>query len=206
LSISQRERIQIFKKFIFTVVFALLVGFLAPGLNALANELNSDSKDETLEIDYSQYEVSNEEISKEDYFLLLDDTDVELDNSDLSLVEQEEIESLLLDKSEEPLIRPMIAPLVVAVVVRIVISYAGKQAVKKISKHAVQRATERGISSKAMATAMSYGTKYVDKNTGAKILWHQQNKVALVLDKSGKTVVTTYKQNKAKAVWKKKKW
>ena len=198
--------IDIFKRFVFTTVFALLVGFFVPGLNALANELNSENKDEISEEDYSQYEVGNEEILKEDYLLLLDDTDVEIENSDLTLEQEKEIELILFDESEQPVIRPMIVPLVVAVVVRIVISYVGRQAVKKITKHAVQRATERAISSKAMATAMSYGTKYVDKNTGAKILWHQTNKVALVLDKTGKTVVTTYKQNKAKAVWTKKKW
>lgn len=42
---------------------------------------------------------------------------------------------------------------------------------------------------------MSYGTKYVDKTTGAKILYHSPTKTTVVLDKAGKTVVTSYKQN-----------
>jgi hypothetical protein len=33
-------------------------------------------------------------------------------------------------------------------------------------KHAPQRAAQRGITERQFATAMAYGTKYVDKNTG----------------------------------------
>jgi len=75
-----------------------------------------------------------------------------------------------------------------------------------VTKHAAQRAAQRGISSSAFAKAMAHGTKYVDKKTGAKILYHSGNKVTLVLDKAGKKVVTTYKQTKPKGVWKKQGW
>ncbi|WP_197284315.1 DUF4258 domain-containing protein [Bacillus sp. JCM 19041] len=111
------------------------------------------------------------------------------------------IQSLLVEIHLDGQVTVFVAPLVVAVVVRLVASWVGKQAVKTISKHAVTRATQRGISSNAMAKAMAYGTKYTDKNTGAKILYHSGNKVALVLDKSGEVVKTTYKQNSPKKVW-----
>lgn len=94
------------------------------------------------------------------------------------------------NETDELIIQPMALPLVpfvIATVVRLVTQWEGKQAVKAITKHAAQRAAEKGISSSAMA----YGTKYVDKNTRAKILYHPGNKVVLVLDKSGNTVVTT---------------
>lgn len=99
-----------------------------------------------------------------------------------------------------------VVPFVIGTVVRLVTKWVGKKAVKTVTKHAAQRAAQRGISSSAFAKAMAYGTKYVDKNTGAKILYHPGNKVALVLDKSGKTVVTTYKQSKPKSVWKRQNW
>ncbi|AWI11515.1 DUF4258 domain-containing protein [Caldibacillus thermoamylovorans] len=105
----------------------------------------------------------------------------------------------------QPMALPVI-PFAIGTVVRLVTQWVGKQAVKTVTKHAAQRAAQRGISSSAFAKAMAYGTKYVDKNTGAKILYHSGNKVALVLDKSGKTVVTAYKQSKPKSVWKKQNW
>jgi len=39
---------------------------------------------------------------------------------------------------------------------------------------------------------MAYGTKYVDKNTGAKILYHSPTQTTLVLDKAGHIVVISY--------------
>jgi hypothetical protein len=53
---------------------------------------------------------------------------------------------------------------------------------------------------------MAYGTKYVDKNNGAKILYHSPTKTTLVLDKAGDVVVTSYKQQVPKEVWIKKNW
>jgi len=51
---------------------------------------------------------------------------------------------------------------------------------------------------------MAYGTKYVDKNTGTKILYHSPTQTTLVLDKAGDVVVTSYKQQVPKEVWIKK--
>lgn len=110
---------------------------------------------------------------------------------------------------EEPQIQVFALPLVpiaISVVVRLVTKWVGKKAVKKVSKHAAERASERGITPREFASAMAYGTKYVDKKTGAKILYHSPTKTTLVLDKAGEIVVTSYKQTKPKAVWEKKSW
>lgn len=170
-------------KLVYTIVFALFFTVLTPGLNALAAE----EEDET---DYSQYLVDDSAVSSEEAHLFNDNATNEPD------------ESL-------PTIQPMFAPLVpfvIGTVVRLVTKWVGKKAVKTVTKHAAQRAAQRGISSSAFAKAMAHGTKYVDKKTGAKILYHPGNKVTLVLDKAGKNVVTTYKQTKPKGVWKKQNW
>lgn len=76
------------------------------------------------------------------------------------------------DEPQMQLMALPLAPIVIAVVVRLVTKWVGKQAVKKVSKHAAERAAQRGITERHFASAMAYGTKYVDKNTGAKILYH----------------------------------
>jgi len=53
---------------------------------------------------------------------------------------------------------------------------------------------------------MAYGTKYVDKNTRAKILYHSPTQTTLVLDKAGDVVVTSYKQQVPKEAWINKNW
>lgn len=147
------------------------------------------------ELDFEQYVV--------DYHEGLEEFDARIyyDNAELGLIESEH--------SKDPGFQVMalpLAPIIIAVVVRLVGQWVEKQAVKKISKHAAERAGQRGITERQFASAMAYGTKYVDKNTGAKILYHSPTKTTLVLDKAGKVVVTTYKQNSPKAVWKKQSW
>ncbi|POZ57021.1 hypothetical protein LYSIN_01804 [Lysinibacillus sphaericus] len=129
-----------------------------------------------------------------DWAIYLDDSD---DNggSDNNL-EEPQIEARAL---------PFV-PIVIGVVVRLVAKWVGKQAVKKISKHAAERAAQRGITERHFASAMAYGTKYVDKNTGAKILYHSPTQTTLVLDKAGDVVVTSYKQIAPKEVWITKNW
>lgn len=168
---------------IYAIALSLIFSLLTPGLNVLANE-----KEEIDEIDYSEYLVEDSIISQEEAHLFNDNS---------------------TNETDELIIQPMalpVVPFVIGTVVRLVTKWVGKKAVKTVTKHAAQRAAQRGISSSAFAKAMAYGTKYVDKNTGAKILYHPGNKVALVLDKSGKTVVTTYKQSKPKSVWKRQNW
>lgn len=116
------------------------------------------------------------------------------------------LQDIIYDDSEEPVITPRIAPLIpflASAVTSIVIKQGGKHLVKKISKHALQRAGQRGITKHQFAHAMRFGQKYTDKKTGAKILYDKSSKTTLVLDKKGKTVVTTYKQKSPKKVWRK---
>lgn len=83
--------------------------------------------------------------------------------------------AIFLDDSVESQIQARalpFVPIVIGVVIRLVAKWVGKQAVKKVSKHAAERAAQRGITERHFASAMAYGTKYVDKNTGAKILYH----------------------------------
>ena len=97
-------------------------------------------------------------------------------------------------------------PIVIVVVIRLVAKWVGKQAVKKVSKHAAERTAQRGITERHFASAMAYGTKCVDKNTGAKILYHSPTQTTLVLDKAGDVVVTSYKQQVPKEAWINKNW
>ncbi|MED3792138.1 hypothetical protein P4571_06775 [Niallia alba] len=178
------SRKKFFNLLIKTIVLSLILANVSPHLTKAA---------ESEELDVNAYLVDYTEDSEGfDWNIYMDDTD-----------ESDSIES---DIPEFQTYALPLVPIAIAVVVRLVTKWVGKQAVKKISKHAAERAAERGITARQFASAMSYGTKYVDKNTGAKILYHSPTKTTLVLDKAGKTVVTSYKQNKPKAVWKKKKW
>ncbi|WEG18797.1 hypothetical protein PQ478_10010 [Alkalihalophilus pseudofirmus] len=171
------------------MILSMVFTAFIPGLNALAEE------GELIEdVDITDY--------------LVDDTVIPLVEQSL-FYDNATDEGSEFDQASQPIMEPMVAPLVpfaIAAAVRLVTQWVGKQAVKNVTKHAAQRAAERKISSTAFAQAMAYGTKYVDKNTGAKILYHSGNKVALVLDKTGKTVVTTYKQTRPKAVWQRQNW
>ncbi|WP_285767110.1 hypothetical protein [Peribacillus sp. SI8-4] len=167
------------------IVFSMFLTVLTPGLTTFAEEQAEE------QIDYSEYLVEDSTVSPEEAYLFDDNSYVEVEENNYLAI--------------QPMLAPLV-PIVIAVVVRLVTQWVGKKAVKTITKHAAERAAQRGISSSAFATAMAHGTKYVDKNTGAKILYHPGNKVALVLDNAGKTVVTTYKQNSPKSVWKKQNW
>lgn len=182
----------------FILSLGILTGFMMTVPQAgLAEAL---TKDESEDFNIDDYLVENDAVSEDELLLFYDDTDVELDYSEVDL---ENLEYPISGSPVDGQVTVFVAPLVIAVVVRLVGQWVGKQAVRTITKHAAQRATERGISSAAFARAMAYGTKYTDKNTGARILYHSGDKVALVMDNAGKTVVTTYIQKSPKAVWKK---
>lgn len=86
------------------------------------------------------------------YHLFYDDTDVELDYSEVDL---ENLEYPISGSPVDGQVTVFVAPLVIAVVVRLVGQWVGKQAVRTITKHAAQRATERGISSAAFTRAIA---------------------------------------------------
>lgn len=170
---------KISKLVIFITVFVLTLTFTATGyVQASENE------------DYP----SEEQVNNDKYIAHLSDEEIA------------ELYEIISDDSEEPTITPRIAPIIpylASAVISIVVKQGGKHLVKKISKHALQRAAQRGITKQQFAHTMRFGQKYTDKKTGAKILYDKSSKTTLVLDKKGKTVVTTYKQKSPKKVWRK---
>lgn len=69
-----------------------------------------------------------------------------------------------------------------------------KKVIKKITEHAVVRAYERSITKETFARTMAYGTKYIDIESGEKVLHHDLGRTALILDKNGNTVLTNIVQ------------
>lgn len=95
-----------------------------------------------------------------------------------------------------------LAPLVIAVIRQAVIHLGKKHLMRSFTKHALQRGGERRIKETWVANAIAKGQKFVDKDTGAKILWDKSSGTTLVMTKDARTVTTMYRQGAPKKVWK----
>lgn len=117
-------------------------------------------------------------------------------------------QSEILSEGELPEAEPRIIPLLVAVVLRAGVAVTARisaGAVVRVTAHAATRAVERGMSSSVLNNSLSYGTRYKDIVTGARISWDSSTKAAAVIN-ADNSISTVYFQNAPKVVWQLSNW
>ena len=120
-----------------------------------------------------------------------------LDNQSVILLENELAEA-------EPYIIPFLAGIVFRIGVAVTARISAGATVR-VTAHAATRAVERGMSSNALNRSLSYGTKYKDTVTGARITWDSSSKATAVIN-ADNSISTVYFQNVPKAVWQLSDW
>jgi hypothetical protein len=117
-------------------------------------------------------------------------------------------QSVILLEDELAEVEPYVIPLLVAVVLRVGVSVVARisaGATVRVTAHAATRAVERGMSSGVLNQSLSYGTRYKDAVTGARITWDSSSKAAAVIN-ADNSIATVYFQNAPKAVWQLNNW
>lgn len=132
-------------------------------------------------------------------------TDEEFESiSDFSEIVTEDSQLADEDSLIQARIPAFLAPIVVALIRQALVALGKKSAMRNFTKHALERGGTRRIKEKWVADTLAHGKPFVDKKSGAQILWDKKTGTTLVMTNNGKTVKTMYRQDVPKKIWKAK--
>src|SRR5699024_5138190 len=124
-----------------------------------------------------------------------------LKSEEKNITEQEinqYIDDFIKEKSE---FQTRALPLLAGIAIRSGFPYLARisaGATVRVGAHTTKRAVTRNITSRNLDDALSYGERYTDIYTGARIALNKSNAVAVVIDKTANKTITTYPQLLAK--------
>ncbi|WP_218775586.1 hypothetical protein [Oceanobacillus senegalensis] len=116
------------------------------------------------------------------------------------------IDDFIKEKSE---VQTMVLPLLANITIRSGLSYLARisaGAIIRVGSHTTYRAVQRSITSRNLDDALSYGERYTDIYTGARIAFDKSKGVAVVVDKTNNKTITTYPILLAKYRWQRSFW